>query len=52
MNTEGKRLFGRLGKRWQLIKVGPNEMYECAGWIHKAKGLWSMEFLTVNYYSF
>jgi len=38
MNTEGKRSFGRLGQRWQRIKVGPNQIeYEGVGWIHQVQ---------------
>jgi hypothetical protein len=38
MNIEGKRPFGRLGQRWQFIKLGPNEIgYEGVGWIHQAQ---------------
>ena len=35
---EGKRPSGRLGQRWQHIKVGPNEIrYEGVDWIHQAQ---------------
>jgi hypothetical protein len=37
---EDKRSFGRLGLRWQLIKVGPNEIgYQGVDWIHQAQDL-------------
>jgi len=40
MIIEGKRPFGRLGQRWQLIKVCPNEIgYEGVGWIHQAQNV-------------